>query len=374
MNFELNDMQQMLVDSADKLVRDHADIEKWRARRALADGVDGEMWATFAELGWLALAVPEDAGGLGGSMEDVCLLMIELGRGLVLDPIVTSGVLAAHIVDRAGSGDPRAEVLGGIASGDLRVALAHAEVADPYDVTGARQTRARRDGDEWVIDGAKMLALDAPSAGRLLVTAGIADEPGFGIFLVDASAAGLAMEAYPLIDATRAADIVLDGVRVSRDRLLASGEAAVALVAEAVDRANLALMAQAIGSMEASLTICGEYAKDRKQFGQPIGKFQAIQHLASEMFAAAFEARSALYQALADLDRDAAIRSFSISIAKVKIVESGQIVGRNGIQIHGGYGMTDEYAISHHYRRQMAIEKRYGDIDYHLRQMAAARG
>lgn len=372
MDFELNDMQRMLVDSAERLMREATDVEKWRARRANPGGLDGDAWHKMAEMGWLALAVPEDAGGLGGSLEDVALLMIEFGRGLAIEPVISTGVLATHLIDRGAEGALRGELLEAIASGELRLALAHAEPADPEDEQGERATRARREGEGWVIDGAKIMALDAPSAHRLLVTATIEGEAGLGIFLVDAQASGLTLDSYPLIDGSHAADLELAGIRVDNAALLASGAAGADLLAEALDRARIAQCAQALGAMEAALAVASEYAKDRKQFGQPIGKFQAIQHMAAQMFAATFEARSALYQALAASGGSPAARAVATSIAKVKVAETSQIVGRSGIQIHGGYGITDEYAISHYYRRLLSLEKQYGDIDAHLRRIVAA--
>lgn len=372
MNFDYSDTQTMLIDSVDRLMRDHSGVEQWRARRDLTDGVNAALWRTFAELGWLALPIPEDAGGLGGSMEDVALLMIALGKELAIEPIVSTAVLGAHIIDRAAAGSEREAMLRAISSGELKLALAHDEASDRYELTSRRATIARSDGGAFILSGAKMLVLDAPSADLLLVTASIEGEPGFAIFLVDHAAAGLKLSPYPLIDASRAADIDLVDVRVPVKALLASGEAAVALLTEAVDRARIALIAQAIGSMEASIVLCGDYAKERRQFGQPIGKFQAIQHLAADMFVASFQARSALYQALAHVHDEPGRRAHAISIAKVMVSEAGQTVGRNGIQIHGGYGVTDEYAISHHYRRLLVIEKHFGDIEHHLAQIAGA--
>ena len=368
MDFDLNEMQQMLVDSAQRLVRTRSDVETWRAHREFADGVDPAIWSRFAELGWLALAVPEDAGGLGGSMEDVALLMIELGRGIVVEPIVSSAVLGAHLIGASGCAG-REALLGAIVGGELRLALAHLEADDTGAETGPRKTTARREGDGYVLSGAKVLAYDAPSAGRLIVTAALED--GTGLFLVDAGASGVALESYAMIDGSHAADVALSDVAVSADALLASGSEADAVLAEALDRARIATMAQAIGAMEGAVTTTADYAKERQQFGQPIARFQAIQHMGSEMFAAMFEARSALYQALADCTESTSRRQLAVSIAKAKSTEAGQIVGRNGIQIHGGYGITDEYAVSHFYRRLFTLEKQYGDADWHLARIAA---
>lgn len=370
MNFEFSEMQQMLVDSASRLMQEAGGVEYWRDRRVHANGSDPALWGQFAELGWLALAVPEDAGGLGGSMEDVALLMVELGRGLSLEPVVTSGVLAAHVIDKLATGDQRMSLLGAIAAGETRMALAHDEPDDRFTITAPRQTEAlRRDGG-FVLSGTKVLVLDAPAADHLLVTASIAGEAGFGIFLVPVTAQGLTLSAYTLVDGTCAADVELAQVAVSHDALLGQGPAAQSVLAQAIDRVNLALMAQAVGAMEAAVTIASEYAKERKQFGQPIGKFQAIQHLAADAFVASYQARSALYQLLAAIDEADEVRARAVAIARIMIGEAGQIVGRNGIQIHGGYGVTDEYAISHFYRRLFSLERQFGDSEFYLKSLA----
>jgi alkylation response protein AidB-like acyl-CoA dehydrogenase len=185
------------------------------------------------------------------------------------------------------------------------------------------------------------------------------------LFLVDASQHGVAAKPYPLVDGTRAADIAFANVRLPADALLARGDAANEVIDAAIDRARLALVAQAVGAMEAALAITAQYARERCQFGQPIGKFQAIQHIAADMFVSSYQARSALYAALRDIDGDADARARAVSVAKVVSGMAGQTVSRNGIQIHGGYGMTDEYAISHYYRRLLVLEKQYGSIDMH---------
>ena len=372
MNFEFSDTQTMLIDSASRLMRDHSGVEHWRNRRAFEDGCDPAMWSRFAEMGWLALAVPEDAGGLGGSMEDVALLMIELGRSLAQEPIVTSAILCAHLIERLGAGERREALLSAMSAGEQRFALAHDEAGDRYELDLPRTTVARRDGADYVISGAKLMAIDAPSAGILLVTATLESERPFGIFLVPVEAVGVSVAGYPLVDGTRAADIDLVDVRLPEDSLLGAGASAVEALRAAVDRASAALIAQAVGAMEAAVTLTSDYAKERRQFGQPIGKFQAIQHLAADMFVAAYQARSALYQLLAHQDGDDRERSRALAIARLMVAEAGKTVGHNGIQIHGGYGMTDEYAISHYWRRLYSLERQYGDAEHYLEQLSAA--
>jgi alkylation response protein AidB-like acyl-CoA dehydrogenase len=371
MEFSKSDVQQMLLDSAERFLGETAGVEYWREQRNSADGFDRGRWATFAELGWLALPIPESAGGLGGTLEDVALLNVTLGRHLATEPYVSTAVLCAHILASADA-ERHADLLASVAEGGLLLARAHAEPGrDPLEAK-AHDVVAIRSGRGFVLNGRKLLALDAPSGDKLIVSAELEGEAGLALFLVDRDAEGVLLDAYPLIDGGRAADIVLCDVALGPQALIAGGNTGAALLQAATDRANIALMAQAVGSMEACLRICGDYAKERKQFGVAIGSFQAVQHLLSDMFIAAYQARSMLYQAIAGGYGDAPDFSAAVSAARIVVSEAGQTVSRNGIQVHGGYGITDEYEISHHFRRLLTLEKSYGDIDRHVRRLAEA--
>jgi alkylation response protein AidB-like acyl-CoA dehydrogenase len=365
MNFAKSDIQNMLLDSAERLLADSSGVDYWREQRHGAVGFDEARWAQFAELGWLALPLPEAAGGLDGSIEDVALLNIALGKALATEPYVSAVVLAPQILRHAADEACAAELMGEIAAGTLRIAVAHTEPgADPL-ATGAA-TVARRGADGFVLSGAKLMALDWAGAARIIVSASIEGEDGTALFLVPADAPGLEADGYPLIDGTRAADIRLAGVSVSADALLVGGNRGEAALEEAIHRASVALMAQAVGAMEACIKICGDYAKERKQFGVAIGSFQAIQHILADMFVATHQARSMLYHAIANSDRPSAERATALSAARIVVGEAGQLVSRNGIQVHGGYGLTDEYAVSHYFRRLMSLEKQYGDLIRHV--------
>ena len=365
MDFAKSDIQTMLLDSAERLLSENADVEYWRHQRSNATGFDEARWTQFAELGWLALPVPEAAGGLDGTIEDIALLNIALGKALATEPYISTVVLSGHVLTQA-TDDVRAlDLVGEMAGGTLRIALAHQENgAHPLDVevTG---TRARSSEDGYILSGAKIMALDAPSAGQLIVSARLEGEEGVGLFLVPADAPGLSIESYALIDGTRASDIVFTDVTLPPAALLIGGNRGAAVLREAIDRASIALMAQAVGAMEAANKVCGAYVQERKQFGVAIGSFQAIQHIMADSFVAAHQARSMLYHALANADQDEATRSAALSAARLVIGEAGQTVSRNGIQVHGGYGLTDEYAIGHYFRRLMCIEKQYGDLIQH---------
>ena len=354
MDFQLNETQQMLVDTARRFVAETTGLDQWRGRRALVDGLDQQLWSSMADLGWLALAVPEDAGGLGGSMEDVALLMVELGKGLVTEPLVSTGILAAHILDQTTFGQARISWLQQITAGTVRIALAHLDPSSP-ELTSLT---ASVEGSSIVLHGHKFMVYDGPSAEHLIVLAQLGAAPA--LVLVPSATLGVSATGYPLIDGSHAEDLRFDNVAVPAHALLAQGDHAMAVLDAALDRARLALVAQAVGAMEATVRKTADYARERQQFGQPIGRFQAIQHMAADMLVASYQARSAMYAALRDIGAEAPKRRRTVAVAKLVSGMAGQVVSRNGIQIHGGYGITDEYSVSHYYRRLLVLEKQYG--------------
>jgi alkylation response protein AidB-like acyl-CoA dehydrogenase len=365
-DFNYSESHRMLLDSAERFLGARYTL---RHRQLLADSCDGfdqEIWNAFADLGWLALAIPEMQGGLGGSIEDIAVLSTALGAKLVTEPFASTAVLATHIL--ANAQEPRDNLLRAIASGQVRVALAHDEPNERYQYESECKSRVTRFGHELRLKGQKMLALDAPCSSTLIVTAHMEHE-GIILALVDSSAEHVVHSSYPLIDGSRAADMRFDNVPLRSDAILARGARAQELLLEAVDRATVSLMAQAVGSMEACLQICSNYLEERQQFGQAIGKFQALQHIMADMFVATHQARSALYHALSNSDAPRAQRARAISLAKLTIDEASQLVSRQAIQLHGGYGITDEFEVSHHYRRLLVIEKLFGDMEFHVRRV-----
>jgi alkylation response protein AidB-like acyl-CoA dehydrogenase len=363
MDFNLSDLQRMLLDSADRYLGDRFTLEHRRQLRSTPDGLDAEAWSTFAELGWLALAIPEDHGGLGGTMADVAVLGTALGMRCVAEPFTSSAVIAPAIL--SGAEGAHDELLAGIASGTVRTALALDEEDDRYSYSAKRSTAVRDSGNGPAITGQKMVAIDAPSATHLVVSASQNDE--LALVLIPADAAGISSAPYPMVNGARAADIRFDNV--AGGTILARGAAAQDLLDRALDRGRISDAAQMIGSMEGDLALCSAYLKERHQFGQPIGKFQALQHIMADMFVATHQARSILYAAIAAVESDARSRARAVSLARINIAEAYQLVARQAIQLHGGYGITDEYEVSHHYRHQLVLEKLYGDIDYHERRL-----
>ena len=364
MDFNLTEEQQMLRDGAERFVREQYDFETRRALVKSGGSFSPDNWQQFADLGWLALGLPEDCGGFGLDFVEVAVVMQELGRGLVLEPVISSSVLSARVIDRAGNDVHRNDLLPQIAAGELRVALAYSEAGGRFALDKV-DTQAERSGEGYSLSGRKFMVFDAPLAHKFIVTARIPGTENICLFLVDAEAEGVVRNEYQLIDGTRAADVRFDNVKLPKEALLVDKESALSVLEEALDRAILAQIAEAIGAMEAVMEITAEYLKDRKQFGQSLGKFQALQHRMAEMLIQVENARSMLYRGLAHLDGDAHSRKSAISAAKAVTAEAAKFVGAQGIQLHGGIGLTDEYSIGHYFKKLTVFEKAFGDIEHH---------
>jgi alkylation response protein AidB-like acyl-CoA dehydrogenase len=367
MDFNLSEEQSMLRDAAAKFVASHYAPAQQRHFAGIEPGFDPGNWRRFADLGWLGVALPESFSGMVCSFEEIAILMEQFGRALVLEPYVSTAVLCSRILDRAAVGELRQQCLTAVLNGALRLVLAADEWASLPENGRAATLHAIGAADMYRLSGVVPVVFDAPSADKLIVSARLADSGELALFLVDAGAKGVASKSYPLIDGPRAADVRFVDVEVAKSALLAVGDRARQVLEEALDRATVARLAEAVGVMEACLEVTSTYIKERRQFGQPIGKFQALQHIMADMFVETQESRSLLLYAIANIDTpDAVLRKSAVSLAKVGICASGNIVAANAIQLHGGYGVTDEYVVSWYYRRMMSIEKSYGDSDYHL--------
>jgi alkylation response protein AidB-like acyl-CoA dehydrogenase len=370
-DFHLTEEQEMLREGVSRFVQDNYGFEVRRAITAADPAFSAAQWQHFADLGWLALTLPEDAGGLGCTPIESALVTEQLGSALVLEPYAATAVFAARIVEQAADAAIRRESLAAIGEGRLRVAVAHGEPGARYDL-GRVTATARRDGSGYRISGAKILVQHAPSAHQLIVSARLGDGVGYGLFLIDAQAPGVRMRSYRLLDATPAADLELHDVRAEAAALLIDSTRGVPVLEEATDRLLLAQVAYALGAMQSVLDVSAEYVKSRVQFGQPLFKFQATQHRLAEMFVEVQEVRSILYCGLAHLDAERATRRCTVSAAKAVTAQAGRLVGGLGIQLHGGIGMTEEYRVGHYFKHLVVFEKLNGDTDYHLAQVAGA--
>ncbi len=372
-DLELSSEQQLIKESADRFVeRDY----KFSDRRASAKSEQGfrpEVWKTFAELGWLGLGLPEDVGGFGGA-KDVAILSESLGRGLVNEPFLASVVLGGGTLARAGTSAQQQDVLPSLVAGETLMAFAHGERQSRNDIAAVTTTAKSQDSG-YKLDGAKSVVLNGDTADRLVVSARMAggdrDEDGLSLFLVDADASGVSRRGYATNDGSRAAEISFDGVEVSSDALIGEEGAAYPVIEETIDRGAAALCGEALGLMAALNDLTIDYSKTREQFGQPIGKFQALQHRMVDMFVALEEARSLTTVYMNDVDSDDRDeRRLAVSAMKAQIGKSGRLVGQEAIQLHGGIGMTEEYAAGHYFKRLTIVARLFGDVDWHLERFA----
>ena len=378
MDFALTEEQQILRHSVERLFADHYAFEARRRYMQEPRGWSLGMWKRYAELGLLGLPFDEEYGGSGGGPVETMIVMEQIGRALALEPYLATVVLAGGLIRLGGTDAMRADLLPQIAGGELGLAFAHTERQARYDLADIAAT-ARRDGSGYLLDGAKSLVLHGDSAEKFIVSArlsgGQRDRDGVGLFLVDATANGVAVRGYGTVDGLRAAEVTLGGVRVDASAAIGEPGAAFPLIERIADIAMAALCAEAVGAMSAMQETTVEYLKTRKQFGVTIGSFQALQHRAAEMVVDVEQARSmAMLATMMASEDDPRERRAAISAAKVQIGRSGRAVGQAAIQLHGGIGMTMEAKVGHYFKRVTTIDTTFGDADYHLGLLGAAGG
>jgi pimeloyl-CoA dehydrogenase small subunit len=376
MDFELSEEQRLLRDSLDRLLADHYGFAQRRLYLTEPEGWSRTLWRHYAELGLLGLPFAEEYGGFGGGAIETMLAMEAFGRVLALEPYLATVVLSGTALRLAGNEAQRSAILPQIAEGTMTLAFAHGERQARYDLTDVLTTAKESARGRWVLDGAKSVVVHGDSADQLVVSArseGERDDPnGISLFLVDARANGVARRAYPMRDGTRAAEISFSGVEIGADDLLGAPGKALPVIERVAEAGIAAVAAEAVGAMEAMHAMTLEYLKTRQQFGKPIGQNQALQHRSAEMLIALEQGRSmAMLAAMMVDEADARERAHNISMAKVGVGQAARFVSQSAIQLHGGIGMTEEYAVGHYFRRCMVIEHMFGDTAHHLSRIAA---
>jgi alkylation response protein AidB-like acyl-CoA dehydrogenase len=375
LNFEYSDEQRALHESLTRWLDKRYAFAQRRERLQATNPADDTTWHTLAEMGLLALPLPEAHGGLDGGSVDVAGVMAILGAKLVLEPYLAT-VLAARLLADTGTPAQCDRWLPEVAQGRLRLALAHGEPGSRHARTRVATTAAR-DGDGWRLAGRKAVVVGAPQAAMLVVSARVSGavdaSAGLALFVVDRHANGVELRSYRHHDGQQAADVWLRDVLVPESqRLGVAGEAAAA-IEHALDRGAAALCAEALGVMRALNDTTLEYLKTRKQFGVAIGSFQALQHRMADMVVATEQANSMALMAAAKADsHDAAERAHAVSAAKAYIGQQARFVGQQAIQLHGGMGITDEMMVSHLFKRLTLIESSFGDTDHHFERVSAA--
>jgi pimeloyl-CoA dehydrogenase small subunit len=375
MDFELSPEQELLRDNVARLMKDRYGFEARKAYQASPQGWSEALWRDYAEMGLLGAPFPEADGGFGGGAVETMIVMEQFGKALALEPYLQTVVLCGALVKHGASEKQRAELIGAIAAGDLRLSFAQMEKQSGYDLNDVALSAVKDGGGGFVLNGEKTLVAQGDSADRLIVSARLRgarrDRDGIGLFLVDANAPGLTRRGYPTQDGRRAAEIAFADVRAAPHDVIGAPDGALAIIERAVDETIAALAAEAVGAMSEALAMTVEYLKTRKQFGVTIGSFQALQHRAADMTVALEQARSMMYLAAMMVDQDdAAERSKAMSAVKAQIGRSAKFIGEQAVQMHGGIAMTYEYKVGHLFKRLTMIDTAYGDADVHVRRLA----
>lgn len=384
MNFEHTEDRRMLSDMLQRFVADQYTFPVRDKHAHSAEGFSSEHWARYAELGAIGALFTEADGGFGGAGFDISVVFEALGRGLAVEPFLgalMAGSAIAHASRPAASASsaPAASdshaMLAEIVSGERIAAFAHGEPESFYELARVA-TQARRDGEHWIIDGAKAVVAQGERADVFVVSArtsgDIDDEHGISLFVIPADAAGVQRRGFALIDGGRAAELTLNDVRVPAGTLLGRVDEGYATIEHAVGRGIVALCAEAVGAMDAARDATLEYLRTRKQFGMPIGSFQALQHRMADVLLEIEQARSAVINAAAALDdEDRRSRERALSAAKYTIGRVGILVAEECIQLHGGIGMTWELPLAHYAKRLVMIDHQLGDEDFHLERYVA---
>ena len=369
MNFEHTEDRRMLADTLNRYIAEQYGFETRNRIAGSAEGYSAQQWAQFAELGAIGALFSEADGGYGGAGFDIAVVFEALGRGLVVEPLLGSAVLAGSAISHAGNAQQRTW-LDKLIDGSTIATLAHGEADGLYSLTQV-STTARRTDNGWELNGVKAVVPQGEAATLFVVSArtagGVDDAQGLSLFLVPADAPGLAVRGQTAVDGGRVATVTLDHVTVPADALLGTEGAALATLEHAMGRGVLALCAESLGAMDVARQATLEYLQTRKQFGVPIGSFQALQHRMADVLLEIEQARSAVINAAAAVDGDDRLaREKALSAAKFTIGRVGTLVAEEAIQLHGGIGMTWELPLSHYAKRLVMIDHQLGDEDFHL--------
>ncbi|EEA01813.1 acyl-CoA dehydrogenase domain protein [Burkholderia sp. H160] len=373
MDFGLNEEQRLLQESCRRLLDEQCRFDK---RKALVDGggFDARRWQTYAEMGWLGLAVPESRGGVGAGAVEQCILMEAIGRALCVEPVWAVGIVAAQLLVALGASPLGDELLRQLIAGDGRPVLAHGEAHARGEVAHVGTRASQTAPGRWVINGEKSLVVAGNIADRLIVSArtsgATCDADGISLFLIDPAHAGVERRDIRLIDNRWCAHVRLTDVEVTEADLLGPVGAAYPAIDQALAHGALALCAEAVGLMERALWSTRDYLKLRKQFGSTLSSFQVLQHRMSEMLIELELSRSMVFRCISRMESDSTTRNGALSATKVHIGRSGRFVCGQAIQLHGGIGVTDDYVIGHYFKRMTLIDNALGSTASHLERLA----
>ena len=376
MDFSYSEVQEMLQDSVKKFVSKNYDFDT-RSKIIESDsGYSEENWTLFAELGWLTVPFSEEDGGLGGSAVDLMVMMEEFGKANLVEPYLPSVVLCGCLISELATGEVREQLLGKLVGGDLQLALAASETGSRFNSSKVATT-AKSNGNNIVINGRKIAVLNGSNANELLVVAresgGEVDADGISVFLVNPDTSGVTVRPFTNIDGQKSSEIDFADVTVSASARLGEQGNAFMAIEKVIDKAIIAVSAEAVGVLETLLQKTVEYSKTRKQFGTVIGTFQALQHRMADMFIECQLARSIVVMAAMKLDGSAGQmeKTKAVSAAKSRVGKAIRKVSQEAVQIHGGIGVTNALDVGHYFKRATALEIMFGNTDYHIERFAS---
>jgi alkylation response protein AidB-like acyl-CoA dehydrogenase len=369
MNFDFSEEQTMIKDSVSRFVREEYDFDTRRKIINSDDGMSREFWSMFAELGWLSVPFAEEYGGFGGAVEDIAAVMEEMGKGIVVEPYASTVVVFGGLLSAATNEALKSEVIPTIIDGSCMGSLASVESQSRYEMTDVSTTATACDGG-YSISGEKTVVANGGTSNKFVVTArtsgGQFERDGISLFLVDASAPGVVVKSYKMMDGQSAATVTFKAVVVAESQMLNAAGEGMDLIDQVMPEILMGLSAEALGIMATLNTLTVEYTKVRQQFDTPISSFQALQHRMVDTFMACEQTKSMLYRGLCQAgegDRDELLKT--VHALKSTVARNGRLIGEEAIQIHGGIGMTDELNIGHLVKRLMMINVTFGDGDYH---------
>jgi alkylation response protein AidB-like acyl-CoA dehydrogenase len=372
-----NEDQAMLKDAAATFMKTEAPTAHFRKFRDMncKDGFSHDLWKQFAEMGFTGILVPEDQGGLGLGHVEAGIVLEEMGRNLSPSPFLTTSVAGVEAL-KAADAALRDRWFPGILSGETILGLAIDE--GPKHNPTAIAMKAERSGNGFKLAGRKQFVIQGASAAMLIVaarTAGSAGEQdGLTLFAVEKDAANMSTETVRLVDSTMAAHIVFDGVEVDADAVIGEVDQGWAVLNPLLRAARAGAAAEMVGVGAGAMDMTVEYLKQRKQFGRLIGEFQALQHRAAHLYSEMEIARAAVLKAQQLLDEGSANADLMVSVAKAKAGQATGLAVREGVQMHGGIGMTDEYDVGLYMKRDRALQEFMGDVNFHTDQVARAHG
>ena len=375
MDFSFSDEQTLLQESVSRFITNDYGFESRQKHSRSDAGYSLENWQTFAELGWLGVPFSENHGGFGGGAVETMLMMEEFGKGLVVEPYLATVVACGSALNGFGSEDQKSSFIPEIIDGSKLWALAFAEPQGRFNLADLTTTATASNGS-YLLSGHKSVVINGPNANFFIVSVRTSgeqrDETGVSLFIIPSDAKGLSRRDYPTVDGQRASELILDNVELDEASRLGEEGQGLNILLQAIDFATLAIGSEAVGCMEVLYKDTVEYCKNREQFGQPIGKFQVLQHRMVDMFMEHEQSKSLMFMAAMRWDEGyGAEAQKAVSAFKVQVGKSGKFVGQSAVQLHGGMGMTDELNVGHYFKRLTIIDTMFGNVDHHLKRFGS---